>query len=168
MPRQAKNNPVLSTTSNEVLATDHQIGQPQSIDMPASGSVSRSDLKDDIQVVPGPRLKEKADAMAFNNEILTVVVHETTNPSDVPIPVVRVDGRSQYFIRGQSQQVKRMFVEGLARAKKETVNTREATDGNGNRNTVIDKMPALKYPFSVLEDPNPKGRAWLQQVLAQP
>lgn len=151
----------------ELSAPEMQIGQPQSKIMPGAGNISGEEFRDSFEIVDGPTFADKAAAEAFNAEILTVVVQTTTNPNDEPIPCVRVGGVTQYFMRGVKQKVKRMFVEGLARAKPVSVDTREITDQDGFRATRVDTRIGLKYPFSVLHDPNPKGAAWLEKILAE-
>jgi len=67
--------------------------------------------------VDRPVDKEHLENLKFNEEVLTIMLHDTTDPTADPIPYVINDGRRQAFIRGQEQQVKRKFVEVLARMK---------------------------------------------------
>ena len=72
----------------------------------------------------------------------------------------------QRFIRGQKQTVKRKFVEVLARARDVTYDQDIGVDRSTGE-AVQRMIPriGLKYPFDVLEDPSPQGRAWLQALL---
>lgn len=151
--------------NKEQSTTDHTIGQAKEATMPVDGD-AKMERSSSIEVVDGPNAMGKADALAFNEEKVGVMVHESTNPADQVMVFTSVNGRRQYFIRGQQQLVKRKFVECLARAKKtgykQVVTVNEAT---GN---VVQKMvphTALKYPFSIVEDKNPNGSAWLRQIL---
>lgn len=107
-------------------------------------------------------------AEAFYNEMVDIIVHESTDPAAVPIPQINVNGVNQFFLRGQKQAVKRKFVARLARMKQRRYTQQIANDpASGN---VIQRMVphvGLRYPFSVINDPNPKGPAWLQKILSE-
>lgn len=119
---------------------------------------------ENIVVEDKPLNQKKAELLAFNEEVLTVQVHETNDPLAEPLPQVIVDGRSQFFQRGVEMHVKRKYVEVLARAKRTTYSQVEQPGGD------YKNVPhsALRYPFSVIHDPaGDKGRAWLKAVLAE-
>jgi len=141
----------------------------KSVLLPTSGSVKKQ--ADDIRQVETVgdvySFKAKAAALAFNEERVDVIVHESTDPSAEPIIRTSVNGVNQFFIRGQVQTVKRKFVEVLARAKTTSIATREARDAEGAQTTRVSRATALTYPFSIVNDPNKKGAAWLKSVLAQ-
>ena len=63
--------------------------------------------------------------------------------------------------------VKRKYVEALARGRT-TKYEQKTMDPSRPENIQMAEKTALTYPFSVLHDPNPKGRAWLKAILAQP
>lgn len=121
-----------------------------------------------IDVVDKPINKEKADMLIFMEEELLVEVLRTADKTAPPLPFVCNDGRTQFFIRGEKQKVKRKFVEILARCKKMVYDQEEYLDGFGHKAYRYPADAALMYPFQVHEDPNPKGNAWLQSVLAEP
>jgi hypothetical protein len=138
---------------------------------PAKGSVSRKkiqkDLVQEVELVAAYGASDKAAQLAFMEEMVDIMVHESADPNAETIVETWVNGIAQRFIRGQVQTARRKYVEVLARAKSTGIQTREATDYNGDRTTAIVKHTALKYPFSVLKDINPKGATWLKQVMAQ-
>lgn len=110
------------------------------------------------------------DAMAaekFMHEKLTVMVHETTDPNESDLVEVAVNGIRQFFARGTPQVVRRCYVERLARAKKTSYS--QNLDERQDESVVNMMRPhnALKYPFSVIEDANPKGGPWLRNLLAE-
>ena len=110
----------------------------------------------------------KAAALeAFMNEALTVLVHEDPSDNAVENPCPSVNGINQPFIRGKEQKVKRKYVEALARGRV-TKYEQRVTDASRPENVQMAEKTALVYPFSVLHDPNPNGRAWLKSILAQP
>lgn len=107
--------------------------------------------------------------VAFMNEIVTVVVHESPDDNVEPIPGVSVNGRNQFFYRGVEAKVKRKFVAALARAKHTNYSQQVRIDqANGNVIQRMNPRTGLKYPFSVTHDPNPMGAAWLKSVLGAP
>jgi hypothetical protein len=109
-----------------------------------------------------------ADALAFMEEKVTVMLHEDTDPNAENPVQVACNGINQFFFRGQPQDVKRKYVEILARAKRTRVATPEVTDGSGARTNAIRQSSSIRYPFQVVFDPNPKGPAWLKAVMQEP
>lgn len=121
-----------------------------------------------VEVADGPINKAYIDELAMAEEMVDVMVHESTDPNAENPVQVSCNGVNQFFYRGHTQSVKRKFLEILARAKRTSISTPEGTNANGERTTVIRKASALAYPFSVMRDPNPNGAAWLRKVLSQP
>lgn len=161
MPRKslAKNNPALKTMEQEAV----EVGQAKPRTLKAEGPASEALESHTIEVERGLDFKNKADELQFNEEVLTVVIHDSTNPSDDPLPLVIVNGMRQYFERGKQMKVKRKFVERLARARKTTYSQEELPNRAGYRNV---PHTALQYPFSVIHDPaGYKGAEWLQAIL---
>jgi len=163
MPRQAqvkKTTPVRSTRQF-VESEDHPVPQARARNLPAHGK-ARLDPPE-ILVAERTVSQEKLAALAFNEEVLTVLVHDSTNPTDEQIVEVWNGNIPQRFIRGMEQEVKRKFVEVLARAKITTYTQRKLPNNEGYAN---DEHTVRKYPFTVTRDPNPRGAAWLKSILA--
>ena len=108
------------------------MGQDKPRAMKSTGNARESLDAAEVQPVDRVVSKDKLEALQFNEDILTVMVHETTNPIDDPMPEVWNDGKVQRFQRGVEMQVKRKYVEVLARAKKTTYTQRKEKDGNGD------------------------------------
>lgn len=104
---------------------------------------------------------------SFMNEPVTVEIHTTTDENQPPQVIVNVNGVNMVFFRGIPTVAKRKYVEVLARMKETKYTERLA---NPMDPSSIEHIPrtVLVYPFSVLEDKNPKGRAWLAHVMAEP
>jgi hypothetical protein len=145
--------------------TEHQVGQDKPRDMPSTGE-ARIEASE-IELVDGPDWKKKAEALAFMEEPVEVMVHETADKNAETIVEVFNSGRRQMFIRGQVQTVKRKFVEVLARAKHTVYRQERYKDHEGNDAIRNIPMTALRYPFSIVSDTNPKGRDWLKKILAE-
>jgi hypothetical protein len=151
--------PRAKSTKSEKMA----VGQLAPLELPESGDANRK-----IEPVDGPAAMDQAEALAFMEEPVKVMVHTSADQNAEPIVQTGVNGRTQFFIRGQSQVVRRKFVEALARAKHTAYTQR--TEHDYQTGNVIQKMiprTSLRYPFSVEQDDNPKGADWLRKVLAE-
>ena len=113
----------------------------------------------------GKRIRSKKwhDEMAFANEIVTVRVHPSTDRNSHPLPDVFVNGRVQRFPRGEELQVRRCFVERLARACATTFGNVKVKGHDGEDKYIYPQTTAEVYPFVVIGD-TPKGEAWLKRI----
>ena len=134
------------------------------IEMPVEGSVTREDLLDS-NVKDVRRDKKTLDAVVFMEEPVKIMVHESTDENAQPVVDVYCNGIPQRFVRGMEQVVKRKFVQILINARTTTVRTRTGVEG-GNVVNQLTRHTAVRYPFSVIEDRNPRGGAWLREALA--
>lgn len=112
--------------------------------------------------------KAKLDALAFYNEPVTVHIADAYDENADSNFAVWVNGIPEVFWRGQEKTVKRMYVEGLARAKPVGFTSQEYMMDNGAKAYRYPSRTGMRYPFSVVEDKNPIGREWLRGVQAQP
>lgn len=115
----------------------------------------------------GKRIRGKKwhDEMAFANEIVTVRIHQSTDKNAHPLPDVFVNGRVQRFPRGEEIQVRRCYVERLARAMATTYGNVKVKDQNGEDKYIYPPSTAEIYPFTVIGD-SAKGDAWLKSILS--
>jgi hypothetical protein len=149
----------------EVNADEHLVKE-EPTDISTTESVEK--IKRRAKRVESDIIDAYADVTteAFFHEMVDIIVHESTDPTAIPFPQINVNGVNQFFIRGQVQSVKRKFVARLARMKERRYSQQIVNDpATGN---VIQRMiphVGLRYPFSVIHDPNPKGPAWLQKIL---
>lgn len=166
--RASRRTQPLRSTRKDLNASEQTVGQDRPRTLRSTGPAADALEPQHIEPVDGPLNPEKAAALAFMEEELLVVVHDSTNDNDEPIPAVWNSGRAQYFIRGQHQRVKRKFVEVLARLKITKYTQRLEKDGAGNDTYKNIPHTALRFPFSVIEDPSgQKGADWLKRVLAE-
>lgn len=133
---------------------------------------STGDAKDSldapqIEVVDRPVEQSWAEDMAFNESQVKVLVHESTDKNAEAVVEVFCNGVPQRFIRGRAQDVKRKFVAVLARAKMTTYSQEKVRDDDGNESYRNIPHTALRYPFSVVADSDPRGADWLTAVLAE-
>ena len=150
----------------DVDTRDERVGQDKPRNLRAAGKARKA--LDSASHATVERVhsvsKEKLELLQFMEDVLTVMVHQSTNPLDEPFPEVWNDGICQRFQRGVEMKIKRKYIEVLARAKKTGYAQEELPNRAGFANI---PSTALKYPFSVLQDPSPRGAAWLKSILAE-
>lgn len=163
-----KTRPVTSTRQFQDT-DDAQIPQGRSRVQKSRGPARKSLDPEEVERAERMPDQNKLEELKFMEEVVTVMLHESTDPADDPNPLVQVNGRSQYFIRGVDQQVKRKFVERLARARRTRYSQKTEHDDNGVPYYRNVKHTALRFPFVVKHDPSgDKGRAWLDAILNSP
>jgi len=104
---------------------------------------------------------------AFMNELVTVMVHSTTDENQPPQVIVNCNGMNQPIMRGYPTTIKRKYVEILARMKETKYTQRTLNPAAPDQIDMVARH-GLSYPFDLVEDKNPRGRAWLNNVLAEP
>lgn len=130
-------------------------------------------LDDDFSIIPPKPMDEaylmnKAANLAFMEEPVLVEISDVSEQdADHGFPIF-VNGQCEMFFRGTRKVVKRKFVEGLARARKTGYKCKEVIDPDtGERQYVYPSHTGLRFPFSVIEDRNPDGKAWLSSIFRQ-
>ncbi len=157
--------PVRSTRNMKDTQDAESFGQDHERAMKSTGPALEAIEPARIHIVDGPVNKDKLAAEKFAQDMLTIIVAESSDPKDEPVPFVIVNGRRQNFIRGQEQQVKRMFVEKLLRMKKTTFTQRKDKDAAGNEVFINIPHTVLETQFAITYDPaGPKGRDWYEKV----
>lgn len=136
--------------------------------------VGRSFNSDVIEKVGDmTNIADKAAMLAFYEEMLDVVILDDSSENPENFVFLAVNGRgpmpggSPWCPRNIPIRMARKYVEGLARSKPVNVATVEANDYDGYKTTRIRRTSSLRYPFTVLRDDNPRGAAWLREVLRQ-
>lgn len=143
---------------------------------PTDAKVPLPDRSGDIIEVDGALNADYADALAFNEEPVTIRLEpsaEKNAPSAFPVWVngkgceVFENGRWNeitYIPVGRAFVVKRKYVEVIIRAKVDTVSTLVSEPESENPSNVIRRFSSAVHSFSILEDKNPKGAAWIQEL----
>lgn len=170
----ASNNKVPNVAPNKILESQELITKDESTVRIADGVIE--DDAPDIEIESNIYdAKERAAALAFNEEPVTIIISQDNNPQNNPEPYVylSVNGRGAgpngvpWVPRGVEITVKRMYVERLARARPSSYDSVERQNAQGEKEVVYPRTSALKYPFSVIEDKNPKGARWLSALLSE-
>lgn len=102
---------------------------------------------------------------AFMNEQVKLRIHGSPEEGALPVISVIVNGTIQPIPRDVEVDVKRKYVEALARAK--ATSYRQVTNPIDPSDIKMVPTTVLSYPFTVTED-SAKGKAWLRKILAQP
>ena len=112
-------------------------------------------------------LRELAASEVFMNELVEVMVHSSTDENQAPHVILNCNGTNQPILRGVPTRVRRKYVEILARMKETKYSQVTRNPAAPDQIDMIARH-GLAYPFEMLSDENPRGRAWLQNVLAEP
>lgn len=126
---------------------------------------------DDVPVIEtvaeSKDFRQLAADEAFMNEVVTVMVHSTTDENQAPHIIINCNGTNQPIVRGVPTKIRRKYLEILARMK-ETKYTQVTPNPAAPDVSELKARHGLAYPFELMDDPNPRGRAWLTNVLAEP
>mgnify|MGYP003634932720 CR=1 FL=1 len=112
-------------------------------------------------------LRELAASEVFMNEMVEVMVHSSTDENQAPHVILNCNGTNQPILRGVPTRVRRKYVEILARMKETKYSQVTRNPAAPDQIDMIVRH-GLAYPFEMLSDENPRGRAWLSNVLAEP
>lgn len=138
-----------NSDGNKMIGDSVAVVEDQSIETPTTTEFSRE-------------ISEEA----FMNEVVVVEIAESTDENQPNHVVLSVNGVTQPIFRGVPTPVRRKYVEVLARCK-ESKYSQHTNNPNEPDRIELRQRTALAYPFNVVEDKNPKGRAWLQAVLTE-
>lgn len=166
----AINNPASIRPMTET--EQQEVGQFEDRHMSSTGdardSLDAARPKDSDIIVSGRVYsKEKLDHENFMHEQVCIRLHETNDETAIPLPIVNNGGRTQVFIRGREQWVKRWAVEPLLRAKQTDFKQHEIINERGDKEYVLRPKVTMIYPFAVTKD-SPAGHQWVKAVLAEP
>lgn len=161
----------------EVHTTDTTPEQPPVIEIPVAGDFERP--AEVIQPLEAAEKNDYFDELAFNEEPVTIMLQESQEknaPRHVPVWVngrgadVFLNGRwvpATYLPVNVELTVRRKVLETLVRAKPDNVSAGYTEQNGQDPVNKIDRRSFMKYPVTILEDKNPRGRAWLSRVLAE-
>jgi hypothetical protein len=161
---------VIIKGSNASEPMEQTVGQDNPRMMKSTGPAAESLEPALIEPVDRPLAaldQEKLAMLKFMEDAITVHIHSTTNKEDEQIFEFFNNGRREVFRRNEQKTVKRYFVDMLARAKTTTYTQDTITDAQGVKQIKNIPSTGLRYPFSVVNDPHPRGREWLTSVLAE-
>jgi len=121
-----------------------------------------------IEVVSEKNFMKTAELASFMNEIVTILVHQSSEDGALDFAPVQVNGLNQPMLRGAESKVKRKYVEALARTRT-TKYVQQVIDPTRPENIQMKELCTLTYPFAVIHDPSGDfGRRWLEEIVNTP
>lgn len=174
----AINNPV-KTGGTELNTGDMHINQKPDIDMDGNPFAHRGEK---LAAVDTHIDQSYLEALSFAEEPICIRIEKSTAknpPKTVPCWVdgkgaeVYADGKwwtLGFLPIGQPIITRRKYVEVIARAKTDTVDTEHAGESMEESAFIDNKVrlhTSALYPFSVIRDNNPRGGDWLTKVMAE-
>lgn len=125
--------------------------------------------QEDVQTVAESDLARVAREESFMNERVKIVLHSSIDPNAPPYFRGGVAQDQETVFREIPTYVKRKTLEVIARMKETRVSQDMQRDGNGEilPQSTLRGHTGLVWPFIVVEDKNPKGGAWLSNILAE-
>ncbi len=165
--REAKNNPVILTQQFETSQED--IGQTNDRLLKSTGDAKQA-LEPTLiaRVSDHPLDQEKLAMLAFMNEPVTIRIGTTTDKNAEQVFEININGRLEFFRRGESKTVKRYYVDHMLRLKETAFTQQEVVNKEGIKDILNIPHTALKYDFAIERDDNPLGVSWKRAVLAEP
>ena len=168
----AINNPVKRQYNREKNTTEMHIGQRDSVDLDAPRE------SEEIAIAETTIGKDYVDEINFMEEPVTIRINKSAEKYAPNVVDCWANGRgAEQFINGKWAvcgwlpvntvvTTKRKYVEVLARAKQESIQTR-VVKHEDHEDNFADRYTNLKYPFSVISDPSRRGAEWLTRILSE-
>jgi len=135
---------------------------------PVQGIELHDDQESVVPVAGNIDFRQLASDEAFMEERVTIMIHPTTDENQPNHVILNVNGVNQPVVRGVPTTIKRKYLEVLARMKETKYSQPQRDMANPEYGNQVMGRTALVYPFDVHEDANSKGRAWLQNIMAEP
>lgn len=141
------------------------------VKIPVSGALDTDDLLKVNEIEVESSTVDSMDRiamLAFFEEPVKIRIHETTNPADDQLVFCSVNGEgadqgNPWLVRGRDYVLKRKFVNDLFTSRRMTY-SQPYKDETKEKANYMRPHSAVRNPFSVIADSNPKGVAWLQQI----
>lgn len=163
--QDALSNPVIINQTHE--ASESVIGQDAPRILKSTGPASEALDPSMIEPVDRPVDPEKMAMLEFMAQPVTVRIATTTDRQAEQVFEININGRLEFFRRGETKTIPRYFVDRLARLKVTGYSQREVINTEGIKDILHDPHTGLKYDFAVVSDPHPRGREWLDHVLME-
>jgi len=130
----------------------------------------------DIVVADKPFDLDYAEALAFNEEPVTIRLEPSAEKNAATSFPVWVNGKGCevlmngrwlemiYLPVGVPLTVKRKYLEVIVRTKLDTLQTLVSEPESETPNNTIRRFTSAVHSFSIIEDKNPQGVAWLSEL----
>lgn len=154
--------PVTRNFANEAYV-DEMIDGQGVVDL-MTGNVAGMAMIEPIDPDTFREFENQAQYEAFMAEPVVIRVHSTRDKNEPTKVFVGVNGDNRWLNRDLNYRVPRKFVERLAQAQERTYETKDNPDPTVDNAIKLLQRNAVSYSFSVLHDPNPHGRRWLNRM----
>jgi hypothetical protein len=131
----------------------------------------------DVVLTERTHQQDYLDELAFMEEPVTIRLEPSSDPNAATAFPVWVNGKpAEVFQRGrwfeigylpvgQVMVVKRKVLEIIIRAKIDTIHTKVQEMGNDQPvNNYVQRFTSSVHSFSIIEDTNPRGPGWVQEL----
>lgn len=159
--RDAINHSVVRNYANEAFVADMIDGGDEVLDM----MQDMTQLL--VQRVTEDQFREfktEAEYAVFMKNPIVIRIHETRDKNEPPLVFMGVNGSQRWVPRNKNVRMQRYFIERLAQAQEMAFKTDLNADTTVDNAMITTRRKAASYTFSVLHDPHPVGRRWLERV----
>lgn len=112
--------------------------------------------------------KDYTDELAFMEEEVVVVLNRGRERYAPEFEQFGVNGKLIWVRTGVPTRLQRKYLEVMARSQPIDIRTRSGEDPGDNFTfNVVDRTQSASFSFSVIEDKNPRGAAWLAKVIRE-
>jgi hypothetical protein len=157
-------------TLSETLPIDQKPDIVDSNKRPESDLIIRAD--------PSIANKDQLAELAFNEEPVTIRLEPSSDPNAASAIPIWCNGIGCEYLRndrwvqapggyipvGAVLTIKRKYLAILVMAKQDKITTHHGQPGEEHPQNTIKRFTSSYQAFSVLEDKNPKGAAWLTEL----
>ncbi len=150
--------------AKEVHSGDFEPKQRPVVDLSLDSDLSIIRQNEDIVTEISSVNKNYLDELAFMEEELLIQLSPSSDKNAPNLVSASVNGVTVWLEVGKPTKVKRKFAEVLARCKSDAIDTIVQTASNGDSVNEFTRRTSLKHPFSVLNDPSPRGYEWVTQI----
>lgn len=165
IPRTAQNNPVILRGPD---SQDHEIGQSNARTLRSTGPADQAlEPSVIVKVSEQPYNDEKMAMLTFMAEPIEIRIGTTTDKNAEQCFEININGRLEFFRRGETKTVPRYVVDRLLRLKQTVYTQKEVVNAEGVKDIVNIPHTALKYDYAITRDDNPLGKSWERAVLAE-
>lgn len=165
IPRTAQNNPVILRGQD---SQDHEIGQSNERTLKSTGPADQAlESSVIVKVNEQPYDDEKMAMLKFMAEPIEIRIGTTTDKNAEQCFEININGRLEFFRRGETKTVPRYVVDRLLRLKQTVYTQKEVVNAEGVKDIVNIPHTALKYDYAITRDDNPLGKSWERAVLAE-
>lgn len=154
----------------EIHSEDFPVYQPPEIDasdLSVDPSLRGEAIITDPAMVRAVAHKSYMDDLAFAEEIVTIMLYRGQEEFAPPFYSFWVNGKQVNVPVDQPVKLRRKYVEVIARSQPYRLRTVVQKPPEGSNAAIANtwrREATAQYPFTVIEDKNPRGAVWLETI----